>query len=512
MIARARRAAFALAALTSAASFVSCQRVPLLAPNGSTITLSALATTLPVNGSSQIIATVLESSGTPPHSGTHVIFTTTLGSVQPSDVETDIGGRATTTFNAGTTSGTATITANSGAATGGTTGGTGSTTSAGLNQVKIAIGAAAVGSVSVSATPGTISANGGNATVAAKVLDTGGNPLPSVSVTFSTDFGSLNPNVANSDTNGTATTTLTTSKTSKVTATAGITGASGTTGPSGTVTVNVNTPAGVAVGAASPATPVAGQAVTFSITYTTTNASPIVRLVADWGDNSNATTFTGAPGSISHTYNAAGTFAVRVIATDSFGDVSTAGASVTVSNRPQPTVQITVPTTPSAGSAAIFGVTATATPNNFIQNVFVDFGDGSQQTLQGNVTSLQHVYQNGGTFQVTVIATDTSGLSGSATAIVVVTGGAATAAFTISPSTGLHPATISVNGSTSTSPSQIQTYAWDFGDPGSAGNQVSGSSATQTHIYNGAGTFTITLTITDSAGRTAVKTNTITIT
>src|ERR1700758_2741913 len=75
-------------------SIDSCQRVPLLAPSGSTITLTASTNVLPINGTTAIIAQVIEAAGTPPHSGTHVTFTTSLGAVQPSDAETDAGGRA----------------------------------------------------------------------------------------------------------------------------------------------------------------------------------------------------------------------------------------------------------------------------------------------------------------------------------------------------------------------------------------------------------------------------------
>ena len=91
-----------------------CQKVPLLAPTGSTITLTAAANALPVNGTTQLIAQVIEASGTPPHSGTQVTFTTSLGTIEPADAETDAGGRVVVTFKAGTANGTATITALSG--------------------------------------------------------------------------------------------------------------------------------------------------------------------------------------------------------------------------------------------------------------------------------------------------------------------------------------------------------------------------------------------------------------
>src|SRR5205823_1272766 len=114
-------------------SIGACQRVPLLAPSGSSIILNASTTVLPLNGTTTIVAQVLEPAGTPPHSGTHVTFTTSLGTIRPEEAETDISGRVTVTFNAGLQSGTATITAISGGASVGTNG-----------ALKIAIGAAAV--------------------------------------------------------------------------------------------------------------------------------------------------------------------------------------------------------------------------------------------------------------------------------------------------------------------------------------------------------------------------------
>src|ERR1043165_8450212 len=86
-----------------------CEKVPLLAPSGSTIVVSILPGP---NGTTQVVAQVIEPAGTPPHSGTHVSFSTTLGTVQPSEAETDITGRAVATFQAAPgESGFATITA-----------------------------------------------------------------------------------------------------------------------------------------------------------------------------------------------------------------------------------------------------------------------------------------------------------------------------------------------------------------------------------------------------------------
>src|SRR5207253_17071 len=83
------------------------------------------------------------------------------------------------------------ITASSGGATTGSAG-----------SVKIAIGAAAVGRISVSANPAFVGATGGTSTITASVSDSSGNALPSVPVTFTTTAGSFSPSVANTDASG----------------------------------------------------------------------------------------------------------------------------------------------------------------------------------------------------------------------------------------------------------------------------------------------------------------------
>src|SRR4051794_18505010 len=370
MVSRIRPASV-LAALLAVAGLitVACQKVPLLAPSGSTITLTTTATTLPTGGSTPIIAQGVEAARAPPHEGTHVTFTTSLGSIQPAEAETDIAGRAIVRFIAGNANGTATITAISGGVS-----------VAAANQVKISVGAAAVGAISVSATPGTLPNGGGQATIIASVSDTGGNALSNVPVTFAIDTstngtaggtGSLTATVVNTDANGRAVTSLSTTRTTTVSATAGIGAASGTPATGGTqtgrVTITVNTTNSITIGAPSPASPIAGQAVTLPLTFgTSTTASPIVRVTVDWGDGA-VQGYTGQPAAVSHTYTRPGSFLIVVTGIDALGDTSTSTASVTVVARPALTVTIAAnPAQPSPNTVVTFTVTATPSTGNSI--------------------------------------------------------------------------------------------------------------------------------------------------
>jgi PKD repeat protein len=81
-----------------------------------------------------------------------------------------------------------------------------------------------------------------------------------------------------------------------------------------------------------------------------------------------------------------------------------------------------------------------------------------------------------------------------------------TASFTVTPSTGTRRATFAVNGTASSDPDDgIASYLWSFGDGATA------TGATAAHKYSKAGTFTITLTVTDHGGATDSTTHQVTV-
>ena len=159
---------------------------------------------------------MIEPAGTPPHSGTHVTFTTTLGTIQPAEAETDVNGQVIVLFHAGASSGTATISAISGGASVATAG-----------ALKILVGTAAVGKIVLNANPSKVPSLGGSSTISAQVFDVNGNALPNAPVSFSTTGGSLNSTLAVTDQVGSAQVVLTTSIEATVTASVGATSAGG---------------------------------------------------------------------------------------------------------------------------------------------------------------------------------------------------------------------------------------------------------------------------------------------
>jgi PKD repeat protein len=83
----------------------------------------------------------------------------------------------------------------------------------------------------------------------------------------------------------------------------------------------------------------------------------------------------------------------------------------------------------------------------------------------------------------------------------------ATASFTITPNPAAVGEVVTVDASGSTEGTYpIRDYTWDFGD---TGPEIGG--VTMTHSYTSAGTYTVTLTVTDAIGAIARATDQLTV-
>jgi len=137
-----------------------------------------------------------------------------------------------------------------------------------------------------------------------------------------------------------------------------------------------------------------------------------------------------------------------------------------------------------------------------------DFGDGTSGTGE----SIAHTYDTAGTYVVVLRVTDDGGDSATTRKTIYVTPAeppGPTASFTASPTSGTSPLTVSFNASASTYESgTIAGYEWDFGDGGS----WMGMNATHTYFSGGSATFTVTLTVRGTDGKTGTTTRQITVT
>jgi adhesin/invasin len=391
-------------ALVAAAALVvagACEKMPLVAPSGTVITLISGTNALPSNGSTDITAVLIENgtapstgtggqaaapvaAGTPVHNGTLVTFTTTLGRIEPVEARTTAG-RATVKLVGDGRSGVATITAISGGAS---------------RTLTVNVGAAAAVRILMTANPQALPATGGTSTISARVEDGQGNGLQGVPIAFSTTAGTLANGTVVSDANGVATTTLTTTADATVTGSAG----GGSTTPStltGTVAIKLNANLALSLtpqsGTVTVSTPM-----TFSVSVGATPVVTGVRLNFGDGESIDLGPISAAQ-TVSHVYGATGAYTANATATVADGTTKTVNAPIFVNDY---SVTLT-----SSGNA-VFGATSTFTaavsPTGVsISGYIFDFGDGTIQTTSS--PSITHTFQSRGTKTVKVTVVPTKG-------------------------------------------------------------------------------------------------------
>jgi parallel beta-helix repeat protein len=248
-----------------------------------------------------------------------------------------------------------------------------------------------------------------------------------------------------------------------------------------------------------------------------TDATPIASYKFDFGDGSPVVG--PQPGATaSHTYTSAGTYTVKVTVTDTADQASTATTEVIVRSAPDAPPAAALTVTPASGTAPL-GVSADASGSSDtdatpIASYKFDFGDGSPVVGPQPGATASHTYTDAGTYTVKVTVTDTADQPSTATRQVTVTAPDAppTAALSVTPASGTAPldVTADASGSSDTDSTPIASYKFDFGD----GSAVVGpqSAATASHTYTDAGTYTVKVTVTDTADQASTATTQVTVT
>lgn len=187
-----------------------------------------------------------------------------------------------------------------------------------------------------------------------------------------------------------------------------------------------------------------------------------------------------------------GTYIVELIVQDEAGLEDTASLTITVNDNMPPVAVASANLTEGDAPLEVQFTGSQSTDDIAVVTYDWDFGDGSSSTEADPV----HTFNIAGTYAVILTVTDGSGQEDTETIEITVNPapGAPVANATSDIGEGNAPLEVSFNSDQSTDDGTIVSFEWDFGDGGTS------TEANPVYTFNTAGTFTVTLTVTDDQG------------
>ncbi len=253
-----------------------------------------------------------------------------------------------------------------------------------------------------------------------------------------------------------------------------------------------------------PRSPVVGEVVNFTDLSSDPDGT-IVSSVWNFGDGA-----TSGDRQAIHAYSIAGTFTATLTVRDDDGATSQISRDIVVRPRdgsgpadlPPGADFDYAPSAPLQGNPVQF-TDRSIDPEGRMASYQWDFGDGARS----HETNPVHIFEAPGTFTVLLTVTDAAGQSATRQRPLTVTG-VETRTASVVPDFGFSPETIRIGSNvaffdqSSADGTTIVAYQWNFGDgspPKSEANPV--------HVFQHAGTYTVTLTLTDASGQQHRVTN-----
>ncbi|MFC2106903.1 PKD domain-containing protein [Bacteroidota bacterium] len=239
-------------------------------------------------------------------------------------------------------------------------------------------------------------------------------------------------------------------------------------------------------------------------------SNPMFGYIQQWyytfGDGQDTTIFYPNNPNLGHVYDVPGTYTVQLVITNSSDCRDSISQTVTISQGPE--ANFVHQDNNCAGSTIQF-TDSTLTFGTTIQSWYWTFGDPTSGA--GNISTMQHpqhVFSSPGQYTVTLQVTTQGGCIDTITKQVDITP-EPPVYFTVDPPQSCYTdITYFVTDPDTTNIPEVQSFFWEFDDPGSGAN---GTSTLQdpTHVFSAPGLYHVSLTIEDINGCENLITRTV---
>jgi len=276
-----------------------------------------------------------------------------------------------------------------------------------------------------------------------------------------------------------------------------------------TTNLSVTNAAPTADATATPSQPAQSAPVTFDASGSSDVESSAESLTYAWDfDDDGQTDATGV--TAQHTFDTAGPETVTLSVTDPHGAVGTDQLNLLVQPNGAPTADAGTPTpNPAhAGVSVAFDGSGSSDPDTVLGDGVAayswDFGDGS---AAATTSQANHAYAVAGVYDVTLTVADEHGATDTATAQVTVANTAPSAVATATPDpVGVDHVVSFGSGGSNDADGDSLAYLWEF--PGGS----TATTASATRVFHAAGTYDVTLTVSDEFGGSDSDTVKVTVT